>query len=472
MTSAVTYLEDFNESEGEENVVGKPKRTRQQNRIWLKREEFDSAEEAEKDVNSKKIWKKSSSKNTLDGSKVEYRCIGGKYRNNECPAGIYLLYHATSAKVSLFTTECDYDNHNTEPARGLDNELKNFIKQKYEDGIQKPNAILAVIRQNKMTEPQKSKLLNYLKQLRHEKYGVSTISGTEITDWCKQKETIPHSKDEPFVLKYVVHCESFNPEEQDLKIVISTVRLLENLKKTQMVQVDATYKVIWQGYPLIIAGTSDKDQVFHPFAIAVCKGESADDFGFIFDALHNFDLEWKPQLLLADASEAITNGFIKIFGAPRVRIMCFYHVLKNVENYFKRLTNKEDLKADIYALQTCKDEDTFVTASKLFVDKWNNVEDQQVTEFMEYFKSQWLLKNSNWYEGIALGYPSTNNGLEATNAVIKKSHTLRERLPVGQFLNNILELLITWSKDRDPESPNCKMFCEVPTTPLQQWTVA
>jgi hypothetical protein len=69
-----------------------------------------------------------------------------------------------------------------------------------------------------------------------------------------------------------------------------------------------------------------------------------------------------------------------------------------------------------------------------------------------------------------LGYPSTNNGLEATNAVIKQSHTMRERLPVGQFFNNILELLITWSKDRDPESPNYKKFCEVTTTSLQQWT--
>jgi hypothetical protein len=69
MASAVTYVENFNgdEFETEENVVMKPKRKRQQNRIWLKREEFDSAE-AEKNVNLKKNWKKPSSKNTLDAS--------------------------------------------------------------------------------------------------------------------------------------------------------------------------------------------------------------------------------------------------------------------------------------------------------------------------------------------------------------------------------------------------------------------
>jgi hypothetical protein len=59
MASAVTYVENFNgdEFETEENVVMKPKRKRQQNRIWLKRKEFDSAE-AEKNVNLKKKLEK------------------------------------------------------------------------------------------------------------------------------------------------------------------------------------------------------------------------------------------------------------------------------------------------------------------------------------------------------------------------------------------------------------------------------
>jgi len=39
----------------------------------------------------------------------------------------------------------------------------------------------------------------------------------------------------------------------------------------------------------------------------------------------------------------------------------------------------------------------------------------------------------HWFEGAAVVFPSANNGLEATNAVIKREHTLRERLPVGNF---------------------------------------
>lgn len=136
---------------------------------------------------------------------MEYRCSKGKYRQQECPSKLYLLYHCNSTKVSLFTTEAAHDHDNiVESSRGLKNEIKEFVKQKYEEGIQKPNALLAIIRQNKLNEPPKSKLKSFLKRLRCEKYGPPTISGTEITEWCKAREEIPSDKDRPFVLKHFV----------------------------------------------------------------------------------------------------------------------------------------------------------------------------------------------------------------------------------------------------------------------------
>ena len=50
-------------------------------------------------------------------------------------------------------------------------DLKNFIKQKFADGVTKPNAILHAIREAKMSEPIKSKITSYLQHLRYEKYG-------------------------------------------------------------------------------------------------------------------------------------------------------------------------------------------------------------------------------------------------------------------------------------------------------------
>lgn len=77
-----------------------------------------------------------------------------------------------------------------------------------------------------------------------------------------------------------------------------------------------------------------------------------------------------------------------------------------------------------------------------------------------------------WYEGAAAQFPSTNNGLEGTNAWIKRAHTLRERLPVGQFMNSAAELVHTWSARRDPNSVNCVHFAKIPTISLKTWTLA
>lgn len=226
-------------------------------------------------------YEKENLEKILDGSKVQYRCNGGKYRKMRCPAGLHLLYHySTSSKVSLFTTECDHDNHDLVTSRGLETEdiysckiWRRYYETKCYFGC--------YIRKRNITELPKSKIVTYLKQLRSEKYGLPTISGTEITEWCKAREKILIEKDIPFVLKHTIEWESFDPDEQDIKIVISTLRLLE-----KKIQIDATYKIIWQVYPVMVFSTTDQDQVFHPFVIAVCKR----DFGVIFEALHKLIL--------------------------------------------------------------------------------------------------------------------------------------------------------------------------------------
>jgi hypothetical protein len=116
--------------------------------------------------------------------------------------------------------------------------------------------------------------------------------------------------------------------------------------------------------------------------------------------------------------------------------MYFFHTLQNLEKYFKNLEKCKEyrqLKRDIHHLQTCKDVPTFEKASALFKAKWSSAEDDRIKECVEYFISNWLMKNSSWYKGASLRYPSTNNGIESTNSILKKEHTLRERLPLVNF---------------------------------------
>ena len=76
------------------------------------------------------------------------------------------------------------------------------------------------------------------------------------------------------------------------------------------------------------------------------------------------------------------------------------------------------------------------------------------------------------FEGAVVGQPSTNNGVEAMNATLKREYTMRDRLQVGQFLNPLINIVKEWSEARNPSSPNCVKFCSRPTASMKTWTNA
>lgn len=98
-------------------------------------------------------------------------------------------------------------------------------------------------------------------------------------------------EDKIFVIAFDIRAKSCNIEEQQLQIVLSTRRFLSTCKQSLMIQCDAIYKLTWQSYPMLSAGTIDCDRFFHPFLLVVTKGESRENFAFIFRSLHNFDPE-------------------------------------------------------------------------------------------------------------------------------------------------------------------------------------
>ena len=73
------------------------------------------------------------------------------------------------------------------------------------------------------------------------------VPGKKLQDQCKAlRNEVLESKHEPFILKYFIDATSYDPNEQDIKILVSTFNLLENLKHSCMAQTDATYKLGWQ----------------------------------------------------------------------------------------------------------------------------------------------------------------------------------------------------------------------------------
>lgn len=54
--------------------------------------------------------------------------------------------------------------------------------------------------------------------------------------------------------------------------------------------------------------------------------------------------------------------------------------------------------------------------------------------------------HKNWFEGISDIAPSTNNGVESHNSLIKRKITFRRRLPLIEFLNTMLAMTTEISK--------------------------
>ncbi|CAF1045963.1 unnamed protein product [Rotaria magnacalcarata] len=136
---------------------------------------------------------------------------------------------------------------------------------------------------------------------------------------------------------------------------------------------------------------------------------------------------------------------------------------------------KAELRRDIEFMQPIKNETIFDAAIKLFQQKWKAKECPPINNFIDYFINEWYMSNKGWFEGFTIGYPSSNNALEATNGTIKSLYTFRERLPVGEFLsvleNDIIHQL---SRERNTDDPitsqNAKAFANVPSINLSLWT--
>jgi hypothetical protein len=194
--------------------------------------------------------------------------------------------------------------------------------------------------------------------------------------------------------------------------------------------------------------------------MALVHGEEGDDFEAIFRSLESDD--YRPRYLIADCADAISNGFSRVFGEP-IRVHCWAHVIRSVDKRLK--SYKRDwvtqIRQDIVAMQLCKSEEEFSLASKLFTRKWEKI--HMAEEFLEYFNAEYLLRFNGWFKGRAPGHPSTNNGLESTNRIIKDEATLRERLALGLFFERTFDILKYWSKLRDDSHLNFKQFAMEPT---------
>ncbi|KAL0831843.1 hypothetical protein ABMA28_001373 [Loxostege sticticalis] len=430
-------------SDQEQNIPMKKKRVYQS---WVFVAKFDSASLAHKVLDQENIWSINYSNESEEGKKTYYRCNKVKKRGPQCSAKRYILYDSLSDAVLLYRTEDGHDHESKESTeRGLSEVVKLKVNELLDLNL-KPKAIMTALSQVEgLKLPKMSQLKNYLNDRRRALYG-------ELERWLPDNSALPENLHEAFVTAYEI-----SEKEASFRFVLSSKYLLELARHVDILHADATYKLIWQGYPVLIVGTPDKQRKFHAICLAVSTSEQKDDFKLVFKSMKDniqllFESIFKPTVLVADAAKSIQNAFNEEFEDTKVR-MCWAHAKRNiqskVESLVKKTTQKQIL-ADIDILNSITNQDDFDKATNCF---YKNMTMKVLLR---------ILKNTPLS-------PSTNNALEAFNKVIKDSNTFRERLQLSRFLFLAKKMVNEWSIKYTQE-PVEKYVAESPEISLKDWT--
>lgn len=133
------------------------------------------------------------------------------------------------------------------------------------------------------------------------------------------------------------HTSDDDDDDVDIwfRYFVTTRRLLRNAVEGTNFHADATYKMVFHGYPLIIVGVTDLERRFHLIGMTLTTNERAGDYEFTFkcikstvEALYKKNIE--PKALICDGAKAILNGFKNAFpDTAGTMIMCWFHVVLN-----------------------------------------------------------------------------------------------------------------------------------------------
>lgn len=389
-------------------------------------------------------------KNLISGQKFYYRCskIPKDRKRCEWCNKRFIIFLPSDSTENI--VQCNGQEHNHEELllgkrKKISNEMKEFIRDLFEKDVCKPNAILTHIDSARekhglfqSEENPGTRQIEYLVAKFRQGDSEPVVNLGDLMKWCQSNAIVPTNDDEPFVLSHAISTNEKN--ENGFHFCITTLRLLLMLSQAKKICIDATYKINWLGYPLIVLGTVDRKKKFHPMIYACSSNETTNDYKFIFESVKNgiskcFNKTFSPEILIADGAEAIRNAFFDVFKeSAALFIMCAAHMLRNVKKRpLATKTNRNLIIEDIRKIQLAPNKSIFEMMSRLFLQKWKNEE----PDFVRYFKSEWLGDQCNWYEGAAEYTPSTNNALESYNSLIKRLVTFRRRLPLQEFLSTM-----------------------------------
>ena len=134
---------------------------------------------------------------------------------------------------------------------------------------------------------------------------------------------MPADEKAPYVIAYNVDDET---DDVEFSVIFTTKKISKRIENDGNVHVDATYRINWQDYPLLIYGVTEPTGKFHLSGVMLASNEKASTWSSLFKALGDLS----PSVRLADGAKEITNADSEVFGEEGLRLMCLPHVNRNI----------------------------------------------------------------------------------------------------------------------------------------------
>lgn len=210
-----------------------------------------------------------------------------------------------------------------------------------------------------------------------------------------------------------------------------------------ILHLDATFKLNQVDYPVVVVGVSDRCRSFHVVALFVVSQRVEEIYAKILRSMCRIYAAVTGSRLciryvMGDAEQSQRNAVEAVFASSGITyLMCFFHVMVNVQKKLKDSMHKEAVIGHLYNLHFARTEEEYTKGRDECLALWRAHE--SLTAFADYCDAQWLRGHfSKWQcYHTPPAFATTNNPVEQYNRAIKRDYTLRRRLKMGTLLRQL-----------------------------------
>ena len=159
-------------------------------------------------------------------------------------------------------------------------------------------------------------MLQLYNKISHLKKVLNLTKSVETTHQLRQKLAnhmeIPDNDIEAYCA-YANIQDDVHKEDETRVCVIFTTKLLSFLSKSDTIHVDATYRLNWQRFPVMIVGVSSAVGKFYGSFTVLSSHEDTQAWNEIFSFVHSENIH--PKFRKSDGALSITNAGNEVFGS-------------------------------------------------------------------------------------------------------------------------------------------------------------